>query len=214
MFEPLTTYRFDSLERRMEVLAREIAAGPKLKPGFFVEDGKLGYAHPPILIGIDPATTSSEDKASVAYVWGDGSIESKEDPFTCELKIGDRVRGLLHGIPFEGVVEYFTSTRGWFHICCQGARTYALRGSLEFLRRGEATTAPAKTFDPMTEPLQVGDLVEAVIEGYGDLDGKQGRVVRTDKGYVYVLPEKSGQPMCFAMRESLKLIEKAKKIPK
>ena len=135
---------FERINRRLEVLAREIAAGPKLKPGFTLTNGMLGYA-PPLPDG-------SWDKPVVK------SVVVKPDPL------------------------------GW------GA----------FLEKYLPKAAPS--FDPMTEPLQVGDLVEIVFNA-GSVFGKQATIKNLDDGIITV--RCGNKNWVFACRSSFKLIEKA-----
>jgi hypothetical protein len=110
---------FERLERRLQVLAQEIKAGPKLKPGFFLENGKLGYA---------PKLAAAEKPVQAA------------------------------------------------------------------------------AFDPMTEPLQNGDLVEVVFDC--EHTGSRG-YVHVKSGY-NLLDDTGRAFNAFGLRSSLKLIEKAK----
>lgn len=140
------------LDRRLEVLAREIAAGPKLKPGFFLQDGKLGYIPPPALIGIDLA--SGTDTTAVTHRKGDGRKVSRKK------------------------VE-------------------------------EATPE----FDPMTEPLEIGDLVEIVFPGDIYVFRERGHIIQTrpdgEWGPWVVSVKDIDKGFRYSYRSSLKLIEKA-----
>jgi hypothetical protein len=62
---------FERLNRRLEALQKEIDAGPKLKPGFFLENGKLGYAPVVDLVIGKPARSASFDPMTEPLHEGD-----------------------------------------------------------------------------------------------------------------------------------------------
>lgn len=200
----------DRINRRLEVLARERMS--QLKPGFSATpEGKLCYAPQ-----ICPSDNQGRDNVEPVAHCVSGVIGAVTT--IKAFKVGDRVQvkaGVKNShfasgnVGTVGIVRDSPNVRVVFDPGQEGLTTDLVSGSFWWVMRDNLVHYLEARFDPMTEPLQVGDIVRVVLNNYSK-KGHVGEVLcaRPDISNDHWFVRVEGVDTPFVQRSSLELLSR------